>query len=301
MRTDLLNGLLALKWVAEKGTFTAAANEMGISTSAISQTIKQLEAQLGCVLLNRTTRSSSLTEIGHFFLQQYKPGLEQIFVAMEQLGRFTGKPWGTLRLNLPRGAWTSVIAPVLAGFQKQYPEITVEIFFQDSFADIAEGGFDAGIRPSEMTAKDMTAIRISPPFSFVVAGSPAYFKAYGRPEHPQELTQHNCVLNRFGEGTIYKRWEFVEAGRDFSVSVNGNLVINDTLVIVECALRGLGLIYTTDELIQKQVAQGELEICLSAFAPPSDGFYLYYPNLNQVSPKLRAFIDYLKAYKRTQA
>lgn len=298
MKSDLLNGLICLKLVAEKGSFTAAAGEMGVTTSAVSQTIKQLEKHIGCVLLNRTTRSASLTELGGYFLRQYQPALEQLTHAMEEMGTFSGKPFGTLRLNLPRGSWPSVIAPVLAGFQQEYPEITVELFFQDSFMDIVSGGFDAGVRPSEMTAEGMTAIRISPPFRFVVAGSPAYFKQHGTPLHPKDLTQHNCILARFGEGSIYKRWEFEDGAHEFSVSVSGNVLINDTLLIVECARRGLGLVYTTDDLVEEAVNRGELALCLEDFAPRSDGFYLYYPNLYQVSPKLRAFIDYLKIQNR---
>ncbi|MGV3524312.1 MAG: LysR family transcriptional regulator [Candidatus Sericytochromatia bacterium] len=298
MKVDLLNGLLALKLVAEKGSFTAAAGEMGVTTSAVSQTIKQLETQLGSVLLNRTTRSTSLTELGEYFLQQYQPALAQLLEAIEELGSFSGKPFGTLRLNLPRGSWPCVIAPVLAGFQKQYPDIVVELFFQDSFADLARGGFDAGVRPSEMTAEGMTAIRISPPLRFVVAGSPDYFGRRGIPQHPKDLTRHNCILSRFGEGNIYRRWEFEDGDHAFSVSVSGNVLVNDTLLVIECARRGLGLVYSTDDLVEEAVRRGELVLCLEMFAPRSDGYYLYYPNLYQVSPKLRAFIDYLKEKKR---
>lgn len=297
MKTDLLNGLMALKVVADKGSFTGAAKEMGVSTSAISQTIKQLEKRLDCVLLNRTTRSTSLTELGEQFLRQYQPALEQLLGAMEQLGSFTGKPIGTLRLNLPRGAWPTVIAPILAGFQKQHPDIVLEIYFEESQVDIVSGGFDAGIRPLEIAAGDMTAIRISPPFRFVVAGAPAYFKAHGKPSHPRDLIQHNCLLYRFENAGVYKRWEFEEAGRDFSVAVQGNLVSNDALIMTECGVKGLGLFYTPEELIQEHVRQGTLEIVLENYASRSDGYYLYYPNLYQVSPKLRALIDYFKAQR----
>lgn len=298
MKTDVLNGLLALKLVAEKGTFTAAAGEMGVTTSAVSRTIKQLEKQLNCVLLNRTTRSTSLTELGEQFLRRYQPALEQLLDSLEELGGLTGKPIGTLRLNAPRACWPTVICPILEGFKQAYPEISIELFFQDSLVDIVGGGFDAGIRPSEMTAGDMTAILISPPFRFVIAGSPAYFKRHGTPQHPKDLVHHDCIPYRFDEGHMYKRWEFEEEGRDLSVAVNGRLMVNDSLIMLECARQGLGLIYTTDDLVHESVKRGELAICLEEFAPSSDGYYLYYPNLYQVSPKLRAFIDYIKTQKR---
>ncbi len=298
MKTDILNGLIALKIVSEKKTFTAAAKEMNVSTSAISQTIKQLEKKLGCILLNRTTRSISLTELGQHFLIKYKPGLEQVLDAMEQLGSFTGKPIGTLRLNLPRACWAVVVSPILFGFQKQYPEITVELYFEDSFVDMVSGGFDAGIRPSEMTAGDMTAIKVSPPFRFVVAASPSYLKTQGTPKHPRDLINHSCIHYKFGDGHQYKRWEFDENGKEIIIETKGKLILNDLMIMTDCAIKGLGLIYTTEDTLKESIYRNELVIVLEEFSSSSDGYYLYYPNISQVSPKLRAFIDYIKASKK---
>jgi molybdate transport repressor ModE-like protein len=297
MKTDILNGLIVLKVVADKGSFTAAAKEMGVSTSAISQTVKQLEKQLGCILLNRTTRSTSLTELGAQFLRQYQPALEQLMDALEQLEHSSGKPMGTLRLNVPIGSWPTVIAPVVAGFQKQYPDIKLELIFEESLVDIVSAGFDAGIRPSEIAAEDMTAIRISPPFRFVVAAAPGYLKQAGYPQNPNDLIGHNCLLYKFENGQVYKRWEFEENGRDMSVAVTGSLITNDAWIAIDAAVQGLGLVYVTETLIAEQVRQGTLEVILTAYASHSDGYYLYYPNVYQVSPKLRALIDYLKTHK----
>ncbi|MFN4149327.1 MAG: LysR family transcriptional regulator [Candidatus Sericytochromatia bacterium] len=297
MKIDILNGLIALKIVAEKGNFTSAAKEMGVSTSAISQTIKQLEKKLGCTLLNRTTRSISLTEIGKNFLQQYKPSLENLINSIEQLGSFTGKPIGTLRLNLPHSSWITVLKPIISGFQKKYPEIILELFFEDSLIDMVKEGFDAGIRPSEMTAGDMTAIKISPPFKYVVAASPDYFKKYGEPKHPKDLLNHNCIQYRFGNGNIYKKWEFEKNGKDINVETKGNLVVNDSFVMIESGLNGLGLFYTTKDHIEKYLKTKELVVVLEDYSPHSEGYYLYYPSISQVSPKLRAFIDYIKETK----
>jgi DNA-binding transcriptional LysR family regulator len=299
MKTDLLNGLLALKIVAEKGNFTEAAKVMDVTPSAISHTIKQLEKTLGSVMLNRTTRSISLTELGQQFLNQYKPGLEILLNAVDNLGSFTGKPVGTLRLNMLRDAWHSVIGPVLAGFRKQYPEILLDIYFEENLVDMVSQGFDAGIRPSELAAGDMTAIMISPPFRYVVAGAPAYFKNHVVPKHPKDLLTHDCIHYKFDTDRAYKRWEFEEKGKDFSVETKGILMVNDSLIMVDSAIKGLGLIYSAEDTIKGPVRRGELVLVLEKFAPRSDGYYLYYPNISQVSPKLRAFIDYLKAQRNT--
>jgi DNA-binding transcriptional LysR family regulator len=298
MKTDILNGLLALKIVAEKGNFTAAAAEMGVSPSAISQTIKHLEKSLNSVLLTRTTRSIALTDLGEQFLKQYQPGLEQVMAAVEQLESLSEKPVGTLRINLPRAAWPILVGPVLEGFRKQYPEIIVELYFEDSFVDVVGGGFDAGIRPSEMTAKDMTAIRISPPHRYVVACSSKYLKSHIKPKHPKDLLTHNCIQYKSVNGFTFKRWDFIEKGRDFSIEIHGSLTVNDPLIAIECAIKNLGLIYITDDLLKEAVDRKELVILLEEFAPGSDGYYLYYPSVSQVSPKLRAFIDFLKGQKK---
>lgn len=297
MKTDILNGLLALKVVAEKGNFTAAAVEMGVSPSAISQTIKQLEKRLETVFLNRTSRSVSLTEVGGNFLQQYQPALEQLIDAIEQLGSSTDKPTGTLRINLPRSCWHTIIAPILGGFQKQFPDIIVDLNFEDSFVDIVRGGFDAGIRLSETTAEDMIAIRISPPFRFVIAGSPDYLKKHGTPKQLNDLLNHNCITYKYADGHVYRKWEFEEKGRDLNVDIKGNLLVNDPTVTLDCALRGFGLIYGAEDKLKEYFESGKLVSVLEKYAPHSDGYYLYYPNISQVSPKLRAFIDYIKAQK----
>lgn len=297
MRTDILNGLIALKIVAEKGNFTAAAKEMGVSPSAISQTIKQLEKTMGSILVNRTTRSTSLTDLGEQFLLQYKPGLEQVLSAVDQLDSFSGKPIGTLRINLPRAAWNIMVNKNLNNFQKQYPEIVLELVFEEKRIDIVNEGFDAGIRPSEVTAKDMTAIMISPPFRYVTAASPTYLKKHGVPKHPKDLLNHQCITYKTYEGYHHRKWDFEENNRDFSIEVKGNITVNESLIAVELGINNLGMIYATDDSLKQAISRGDLFLVLEEFAPRSDGYYLYYPSVSQVSPKLRAFIDYLKAQR----
>jgi DNA-binding transcriptional LysR family regulator len=294
MHTDQLKGLIALKVVAEQLNFRAAARVLGVSASAVSQAIKQLEQRLGVALLTRTTRSTSLTEAGVQFLNQAGPGLDQILQAIENTGAYAKKPSGLLRLNLPRVAYPTLIAPLVDSFLTQHPEVNVQLIFDDDLSDIVKSGFDAGIRISETTAKDVVGVKLSDPIRFIVAGSPKYFKRMGRPKHPRELLAHNCICAMFGDGDTYDRWEFESKGKDFNVQVKGSLVLNDTVLLVRAAIEGTGLIYTATDWIQDELKTGKLEVVLNAFAAQSDGFYLYYPKRSQVLPKLRAFVDHIK-------
>lgn len=294
MDNSQLDGLLALKLVAEKKNFSAAAETLGISPSAISQIIKQLETRVGVALLSRTTRSTSLTEAGEQFLNQAGPAVDQILAALNSVGTYAGKVSGLLRLNLPRSVYPSFLAPIVASFTKKHPEVCVEIFFEDEVSDVVESGFDAGIRLSDILAKDMVAIKLFGPIRFVTAASPKYFNKNGRPKHPKDLLAHNCLRGRLGASYIYDKWEFEQNGEAFRVQVKGNLIFNDSLVMLATALDGAGIIYTTEDAIADKVKAGKLEIVLNQFAPSSTGFYLYYPRRSQVLPKLRAFVDHLK-------
>ncbi len=297
MYSDPLNGLLALKTVAETRNFTAAAKALGVSPSAISQTIRQLEQRLGVALLSRTTRSTAVSEAGERFLSQAGPALDQILIALESVGTYAEKPSGLLRINLPRQFYLFHLAPLVASFARRYPEITIELFFEDQQSDIFEKGFDAGIRLSDILAKDVVALKLFGPVRFVAAASPAYLDVTGRPEHPEDLLAHNCILPRLG-ARIYERWEFEDAGKDFQVQVKGSLIINDSLLLMKAAEDGLGIIYSAEEAVKSKVREGTLEIILAQFAATSAGFYLYYPARSQVLPKLRAFIDHITSEGR---
>ncbi len=293
MYHDQFNGLLALKVVADTRNFTAAAKRLGVSPSAVSQTIKQLEQRLGVALLSRTTRSTSLTEVGERFLSQAGPAFDQILAALENVSTYAEKPSGLLRLNLPRQVYSFYVAPLVASFTQKYPEITVELFFEDQASDVVEKGFDAGIRLSDILAKDVVAIKLFGPVRFVTAASPQYLDTMGRPEHPKDLLLHNCIRPRLGAG-IYERWEFEHQGKEFQVQVKGSLILNDSLLMRDAAIKGAGIIYSTEEAIRGDVYSGKLEIVLDQFACTSTGFYLYYPKRSQVLPKLRAFIEHIK-------
>jgi DNA-binding transcriptional LysR family regulator len=298
MDKNQLDGLLALKLVADKRNFTAAADELRISPPAISKMIKQLEKRLGVVLLTRTTRSTSPTEVGEKFLEQAGPALEQILAAMKDVGNFAEKPAGLLRLNVPTFIYPNYLKRIVASFIKKYPDVSVELCFENAATDIFLRGFDAGIRLSDILAKDMIAIKLFGPIRFVIAGSPKYFNQMGRPKQPKDLLSHNCI--RIGVGNrIYDGWEFEHKGKDFRVHVRGSLIMNDAMLALDATLDGAGLIYANEDAITDKVDSGKLEIVLNQFAPTSTGYYLYYPQRSQVQPKLRAFIEHLKAAKQS--
>lgn len=295
MQNDQLDGLLALKLVAEKRNFTAAANELGISASAVSQAIKQLEGRLGVALLNRTTRSTSLTEAGERFLTQAGPALEQILLALTDVGTYAQKPSGLLRLNMPRLIYPTYLAPLIVSFRKKYPEVAVELFFEDATSDVVESGFDAGIRLSDVLAKDMVAMKLMGPVRWVTVASPKYLNKAGRPKHPKDLLGFDCIVSRIAVDRLYDRWEFEHKGSDFQVQVKGSLILNDSVMALKAAIDGLGIMYASEDAIKDKVESGKLEIILNQYAATSAGFYLYYPKRSQVLPKLRAFIDHLKS------
>ena len=294
MQKDQLDGLLALKLVAEKKNFTAAAETLSVTPSAISQMITQLEKRLKIPLLTRTTRSVSLTEAGERFLSLVSPALDQILVAQEDIITFAKKPSGLLRLNLLRAIYLPYLNPLITSFVEKYPDITIELCFEDHASDIFEKGFDAGIRLSDILAKDMTAIKLYGPVRFVVAGAPKYFKKHGRPQHPKDLLNHSCLRVNLGTYT-YEHWEFEEKGKDFSVLVKGPLIFNDSTFMNESAMDGTGLIYAAEDSLARHIKSGKLELVLEKYAAVSDGFHLYYPKKSQVLPKLRAFIDHIRA------
>jgi len=297
MEKDQLDGLLAFSLVAEKRSFTAAAEMLRISPSAVSKLIKQLEVRLGVTLLTRTTRATSLTEAGEKFFNKSAPALESIFVAMKEAGSLGEKPAGRLRLNIPQMIYPNYLKSVVESFNTKYPDVTVEIFFENAATNIFEKGFDAGIRVSNILAQDLVAIKLFGPIRYVVAGAPQYFKKFGRPEHPKDLLTHACLC--VGSGVrVYDRWEFESEGKSFMVQVSGALITNDMMVATDAALDGRGLIFVSEDSIADKVESGSLEIVLRQYAETSDGIYLYYPQRSQVHPKLRVFIEHIKQYSK---
>jgi DNA-binding transcriptional LysR family regulator len=298
MRLNQLDGLLAFCKVAEHRGFTAAAAVLEVSPSALSQAIRHLEARLGARLLNRNTRSVSLTEAGEAYLARIGPALGEVLEAAEKLHESEGRPSGVLRINAARISVAMVLQPLLAGFLKAHPNVQVELTNDEGYVDIVERGFDAGVRLGESVQKDMIAVPLGDPVSVAVVGSPAYFKAHPVPRHPSELVDHNCIRFRFsGSGAIHK-WELKVDGRIVEYEIGGSLTISDSLFPVEAALEGVGLAYTFDQLALPHIRAKTLKRVLSDFSPTFPGFYLYYPSRRQQPSKLKAFVDYALAHSR---
>jgi DNA-binding transcriptional LysR family regulator len=299
MDKNQLDGLLALKLVADKRNFTAAAKTLRVSPSAISKMIRQLEARLSVTLLTRTTRATSLTGAGERFLSQAGPALELILAAMRDAGSFAEKPAGRLRLNVPQLIYPNFLKAVVASFVKKYPDVTVEIFIENAATNIFERGFDAGIRVSEILAQDMVALKLLGPIRWVIAAAPKYLDKFGRPQCPKDLLSHDCICVGSGE-RVYDRWEFENEDKEFAVQVRGSLIMNDATLALDAALDGFGLLYTNEVALMDKVEAGKLEIVLDQYAAISTGIYLYYPQRSQVHPKLRAFIEHVKEYQKSK-
>lgn len=296
MRLNQLDGLLAFWKVAEHRGFTAAAAALEVSPSALSQAIRSLEARLDVRLLNRNTRSVSLTEAGEAYLAQIGPALGEVLSAGEQLHARDGRPSGMLRINAARIAIAMALKPVLAGFLKEYPDVHVELTNDEGYVDIVERGFDAGVRLGESVQKDMVAVPLGPPVKVAIVGSPEYFKHHPLPKLPADLIHHNCVRFRFsGSGAIYK-WELQIEDRLVEHELVGSLTISDSIFSVEAALDGVGIAYTFEALALPHLQSKRLVRVLTEFSPTFPGFYLYYPSRRQQPAKLKAFVDYALAY-----
>lgn len=293
MRDDL-SGLKVLLCVARKRSFTAAAAELRVTPSAVSQTVRALEDRVGVRLLARTTRSVALTEAGARFVARLQPALDQIGEAFESLGELHGRPSGLLRLTILRTGYTDVVRPILSKFLAEHPGIRIDISLDEALSDVVAEGFDAGVRLGHALDREMIAVRISPDQRIVVVGSPAYFSAHARPEHPSDLLAHDCInLRKFTKGTV-DRWRFVEHGKDLEIAVDGHIVTNDGAVLVDAAGDGLGLAYVFENMVTHLVCEKRLVRVLDEYCPVVPGYFLYYPSRAHVPPKLRAFIDFLK-------
>jgi DNA-binding transcriptional LysR family regulator len=298
MRLNQLDGLLAFWKVAEHRGFTAAAAALEVSPSALSQAIRHLEARIGVRLLNRTTRSVSLTEAGEAYLARIGPALSDVLDAGEQVHALEGRPSGLLRINAARISTAMVLQPLLAGFLKTHPDVQVDLSTDEGYIDIVERGFDAGIRMGESVQKDMVAIPLGGPIAVAIVASPEYFERYPVPKKPSDLVHHNCVRFRFaGSGAIFK-WELDVGGRRVEYEVGGNLTIGDSLFSVEAALEGIGLAYTFEQLALPHIQAKKLKRVLGSFSPTFPGFYLYYPSRRQQPSKLKAFVEYALAHSR---
>ncbi len=291
----MLDGIEAFLRVAERRSFSAAAVDLGVSPSAISQTIKGLEARVGAPLFMRTTRSVGLTQAGEMFLERAAPAYAGLGDAYEAARNLGNRPAGRLRINLMRGAVQPLFEPIIAGFCETYPEIELEIYAEDALADLSAGGFDAGVRMGESLDADVIAVRLTGPFRFVAVATPGYLAKHGRPESPDELRNHRCVRMRMGSGALMP-WTFEKGNREIEVGVTGPVIVNDFTAMMVAVHAGVAMGMTAEPVVKAQVASGQLELVLADFACSTSGLFLYYPSRKQVMPKLRAFIDYVRDY-----
>jgi len=289
-----LPALLAFARIAEFGSFTRAARELGVSPSALSQTIRALETRIGVRLLNRTTRRVGLTEAGATLLARVGPALLDIDAAVDDARQQRERPAGTLRITLPQAMVSILLEPHLADFLRAYPEVRLDVVVDSSLNDLVASGLDAGIRLGEKMELDMVALPLGGPQRSVVVGAPAYFARHGKPAHPRELQAHNCLRSRFSAGGAVYRWEFCERERWFEIGIEGSLISNDTSLTLRAALAGIGLAHTMKPWAQPHLDSGALISVLDDYLPPYDGFYLYYPSRAQLAPKLRVFADFLR-------
>jgi DNA-binding transcriptional LysR family regulator len=293
MPRDTINDLQAFVAVAREQSFTKAATKLGVSQSALSHTVRGLEAQLGLRLLTRTTRSVAPTAAGERLLSTMGPLLDEIETGMAALSEFREKPAGTIRITTGEHAAHAVLWPALERLLPDYPDIKVELDINNGMTDIVAGRYDAGVRLGEQVAKDMVAVRIGPEARMAVVGAPSYFTNRPRPETPQDLTAHDCMNLRMPSGGLLT-WEFEKDDHEVKVRVEGRLVFNNTLMALEAAVGGYGLAYLLEDRVQACLADGRLVRALADWCPPSSGYHLYYPSRRQPTPAFSLLVDTLR-------
>ena len=294
MKRDDLYDLAAFAVVAEHGSFTRAAAELGMSQSALSHALKALEERLGVRLLSRTTRSVSTTEAGETLLRSLRPALDEISSGVNAVGALRGKPSGTVRVTATKHAVSSVVMPVLPRFLASHPDIRLDIIVDDNLTDIVADRIDAGIRFGDIVEKDMIAVRIGPDIRMAVVGAPSYFADHPVPKTPRDLAGHRCINYRHVRtGGLYA-WDFEEKGRPFEVRVEGPLVFNNAELTREAALAGQGIAYVYADEVAADIRAGRLKRILEKWCPIFPGYYLYHPSRRQTPPALAAFISALR-------
>lgn len=294
MLKDNFNDLLSFMVVARERSFTRAAAQLGVSQSALSHAMRNLEARLDVRLLTRTTRSVAPTEAGERLFVRLSPHLLEIEQELTALRDTRDTPAGNIRITAGEHAMTSVLWPVLKPFMAQYPDINVEVTVDNGLTDIVDGRFDAGVRLGEQVAKDMIAVRIAPDMRMAVVGSAAYLARFGAPETPEQLDAHCCINMRLPtRGGVYA-WEFARDGREIRVRVEGQLTLNSLPQRIDAAESGLGLAYVPEDTILDALADGRLVRVLDAWCPAFEGYHLYYPSRRQHTTAFTLLMEALR-------
>lgn len=293
MRTTDLSELAAFDAVARHRSFRRASEERGVTASAISHAVSNLEARVGIRLLNRTTRSVSLTEAGAMLLARLQPAFGDIGSALEGLNQFRDTPFGKVRINAPNSIAPFIFSTVMGPLMAENPNLEIEIVATDRLVDIVGEGFDAGVRLGTSLQDGMTAVKIKPRLRFVVVGSPAYFKAHGKPRTPEDLKKHACIQNMYPSGARYP-WSFARDGKAIDVQPAGPLSLDDHELMVQAAVAGSALAYVWEKRAEAEIKAGRLVKCLDAWIEPEDWLYLYYPTRKYISAGLKAVIEAMR-------
>ena len=288
-----LSRLSAFVEVAERGSFARAAGVLGRSTSTISHAVKALETELQLRLLNRTTRSVTLTEAGERLLGRVRPILDDLDSALGSLDEFRDEPRGRLRLSVSSMGQSMVVNRIMSRFAAAYPQVVLETFLDDESGDLRERGEDAGIRGPSLIPQDMIQVRLGPKGRQVAVASPDYIRRHGQPRTLAELSAHKCVQFRLPSGAAY-RWEFWDGGRRVEVQVPGSLVTGSMDVVLGAALDGVGVAYTNEAHARPHLEVGRLKVVLEPYALPFEGWRLYYPSRRNMTGPLRAFVEFMR-------
>jgi len=294
MRRGNVNDLLGFIAVAREQSFTKAAAKLGVSQSALSYTIRTLEARLGLRLLTRTTRSVSPTEAGERLLQSIGPRFDEIESEISALSELRDKPAGTVRITTVEHAAETFLWPAMARLMVEYPDVNIEINTDYGLTDIVAERYDAGVRLGEQVDKDMIAVRIGPDFRIAVVAAPSYFQSRRKPRTPQDLTEHVCINLRLPTSGGFYAWEFRKGRRELKVRVQGRAVFNAVTMMRGAALEGFGLVYLPEDLVEAAIQEGRLVRVLADWCPPRPGYHLYYPSRRQPSPAFALVVDALR-------
>ena len=294
MRRDNVNDLTAFIAVAREQSFTKAAAQLGVSQSALSYTIRTLEARLGLRLLTRTTRSVSLTEAGERLLHSIGPRFDEIESEIAALSAMRDKPAGTIRITTVEHAAETILWPALASLLAEYPDINVEIISDYGLKDIVADRYDAGVRLGEQVDKDMISLRISADLRMAVVGAPSYFEGRAKPDVPQDLIEHSCIKLRLPTHGAFYAWEFQKDGQELKVRIQGRTAFNTVGMMRQAALDGFGLAYLPEDQVETAIKEGKLVRVLADWCPPRPAYHLYYPSRRQHSPAFALVIEALR-------
>ncbi len=297
MVRDELSVLSAFLAVAEERSFTRAAKRLGVTPSALSHAIRELEERFGVRLLARTTRSVAPTDAGAQFLARVRPALGDIRGAVDLISGLRDRPAGRVRLVVSPLAATTVLGPKLGQFARDYPDVVLDVTSDEARVDLVAAGFDAGIHLGEFIERDMIVIRVSQDIRPAIVGSPRYFASHPKPGSPRDLPSHRCINFRHGADEVY-RWEFDKGKRSLTVAVNGPLIVDDVELVIRAAIDGVGLAFMDEDRVAPHLASGALVRVLEDWCPPFPGFFLYYPSQRQLRPALSALIDTLRLRPR---